>query len=44
MTDGRKVLGQIQQLSPDVVLVDALLQGRVKGSPVASQLREERLG
>jgi pilus assembly protein CpaE len=40
MTDGSKVKGQIQQLKPDVVIVDALLQGRVRGMAVAQQLRE----
>jgi len=40
MTDGSKVKGQIQQLKPDVVIIDALLQGRVRGLAVAQQLRE----
>src|SRR5436190_6731709 len=31
LTDGSKAAGQVQQLRPDVVIVDALLQGRVKG-------------
>ena len=35
LSDGTKVLPQIQQLRPDVVLVDALLQGRIKGLPLA---------
>ena len=42
MTDGSKVKGQIQQLRPDVVIIDALLQGRVRGLAVAQQLREDR--
>ena len=42
MTDGSKVKGQIQQLKPDVVIIDALLQGRVRGLAVAQQLREDR--
>src|SRR5664279_638482 len=42
MTDGSKVKGQIQQLKPDVVIIDALLQGRMRGMAVAQQLREGR--
>ena len=42
LSDGSKVLAQIQQLRPDVVLVDALLQGRVKGLPLAEQIRDVR--
>ena len=38
LSDGGKVLAQVQQLRPDVVLVDALLQGRVKGLPLAEQI------
>jgi pilus assembly protein CpaE len=38
LTDGTKVLGQIQQLRPDVLLVDALLQGRVKGLQLMEQI------
>jgi pilus assembly protein CpaE len=38
LSDGSKVLPQVQQLRPDVVLVDALLQGRVKGLPLAEQI------
>ena len=38
LSDGSKVLAQVQQLRPDVVLVDALLQGRVKGLPLAEQI------
>jgi pilus assembly protein CpaE len=39
--DGGKALGQIQQLRPDVVLVDALLQGRVKGLALAEQIQRD---
>jgi pilus assembly protein CpaE len=39
MTDGSKVAAQAQQLRPDVVLVDYLLQGRMKGPAVIEQLR-----
>ncbi|HET7701955.1 MAG TPA: response regulator [Candidatus Limnocylindrales bacterium] len=38
LSDGSKVLPQVQQLRPDVVLVDALLQGRVKGLALAEQI------
>jgi pilus assembly protein CpaE len=44
MTDGSKVVAQVQQLRPDVVLIDALLQGRVKGLQLVEQLHEASLG
>jgi pilus assembly protein CpaE len=44
MTDGSKVIGQVQQLRPDVVLVDALLQGRIKGLQLVEQLAAANLG
>ncbi|MFL5770597.1 MAG: response regulator [Chloroflexota bacterium] len=44
MTDGSKVLPQIQQLRPDVVLVDALLQGRVKGLKLVEEIRDANVG
>ena len=44
LSDGTKVLPQIQQLRPDVVLVDALLQGRIKGLPLARQIAEAGYG
>jgi len=44
ISDGSKVHGQIQQLKPDVVIIDALLQGRVKGLQLAAQLHEARAG
>jgi pilus assembly protein CpaE len=44
ISDGSKVLAQVQQLRPDVVLVDALLQGRVKGLPLAEQIAASGLG
>ena len=43
MTDGSKVIPQIQQLRPDIVLVDALLQGRVKGLQLVEQIRNSDL-
>jgi pilus assembly protein CpaE len=38
VSDGSKAMPQVQQMRPDVVLVDALLQGRVKGLPLAEQI------
>ena len=44
IADGGKVLGQAGQLRPDVILVDALLQGRTKAPQVIEQLRASDLG
>jgi pilus assembly protein CpaE len=44
LSDGSKVLPQVQQLRPDVVLVDALLQGRVKGLQLAEQIAASGYG
>jgi pilus assembly protein CpaE len=44
LTDGTKVIPQVQQLRPDVVLVDALLQGRVKGLQLVDQLHDAGIG
>ncbi len=38
MADGSKALRQISELRPDVVIVDALLQGRLKGMALVEQL------
>ena len=38
VTEGAKVVSQVEQLRPDVVIVDALLQGKVKGPAVVEQL------
>lgn len=38
VTDGSKVAAQVQQLRPDVVIVDSLLQGRLKGAALVEQL------
>ena len=38
-SDGSKVLPLLSELRPDVVIVDALLQGRVKGLALAEQIR-----
>ncbi|MDP2350426.1 MAG: response regulator [Chloroflexota bacterium] len=38
VTDGSRVARLIPELRPDVVLVDALLQGRLKGLPLVEQI------
>ena len=38
VTDGSKVVDLISELRPDVVIVDALLQGRVKGMTVVEHI------
>ena len=38
LTDGGRAVEQIAQLRPDVVLVDALLQGRIKGPKLVEQI------
>jgi pilus assembly protein CpaE len=44
LTDGSKVMGQLNQLRPDIMLIDALLQGRVKGLQLVDQVRSSGLG
>ena len=44
VTDGSKVMGQLNQLRPDIMLVDALLQGRVKGLQLVEQVRSSGQG
>ncbi|MBI2777135.1 MAG: AAA family ATPase [Chloroflexi bacterium] len=44
LTDGGRAATQIPELRPDVVIVDALLQGRVKGMQVVKQLHEGGAG
>jgi pilus assembly protein CpaE len=44
LTDGGRAVEQIAQLRPDVVLVDALLQGRVKGPKLVEQIHAAGLG
>ena len=39
LTDGGRAVEQIGQLRPDVIMVDALLQGRVKGPKLVEQIR-----
>jgi pilus assembly protein CpaE len=44
LSEGGKALLQIQELRPDVVIVDALLQGRVKGPSLVEQIHKSGLG
>jgi DNA-binding NarL/FixJ family response regulator len=44
LSEGGKVLPQVQQLRPDVILVDALLQGRIKGLALAEQIASAGYG
>lgn len=44
VSDGTRVVGLAQELRPDVILVDALLQGRLKGMQLVAQLHESGLG
>ena len=41
--DGRAVMDQIREHQPDVLIVDALLQGRTNGLAVAQEVREAGL-
>src|SRR5262245_46214282 len=43
LDDGTKALGTIRELRPDVVIVDWLLQGRLKGPRVVEAIREAEL-
>jgi pilus assembly protein CpaE len=43
VTDGRVVLDRIRELRPDVVMVDALLQGKVNGLEVTERIRQAGL-
>jgi pilus assembly protein CpaE len=44
LTDGSRAVTAITEMRPDVVLVDALLQGRVKGPKLIEQIREAHVG
>ena len=44
LDDGSRALAMIREQRPDVVLVDALLQGRLKGPKLVEQIREAELG
>ena len=39
VTDGNRVVGLASELRPDVILVDALLQGKLKGLPLVEKIR-----
>lgn len=41
--DGRAVIDQIREHQPDILIVDALLQGRINGLAVAQEVREAGL-
>jgi pilus assembly protein CpaE len=44
ISEGAKVAVQVGQLRPDVILIDALLQGRVKGLQLVEQLTKAKVG
>jgi pilus assembly protein CpaE len=44
LAEGGKAIPTIQELRPDVVMVDALLQGRVKGLNLVDQIHKSGLG
>jgi pilus assembly protein CpaE len=44
ITDGGKALAQLADQRPDVILVDALLQGRVRGMSLVRELHASGLG
>jgi pilus assembly protein CpaE len=43
VTDGATVVEQVREHQPDVLIVDALLQGKINGLQVAADLREQGL-
>jgi pilus assembly protein CpaE len=43
LSDGSRAVAQIGELRPDVVLVDALLQGRIKGPKLVEQIHQAGL-
>jgi pilus assembly protein CpaE len=43
LSDGGRAVDQIAQLRPDVVMVDALLQGRIKGPKLVEQVHQAGL-
>ena len=40
VSDGSRVAAQVPEIRPDLVMVDALLQGKVKGLQLAQQLKD----
>ncbi len=43
LSDGSKVIEAVNQLRPDVVMVDLLLQGKIKGPQLIERIRESGL-
>jgi pilus assembly protein CpaE len=43
LTEGAKAVAVIAEMRPDVVMVDALLQGRIKGPKLVEQIHEAKL-
>jgi pilus assembly protein CpaE len=43
VTDGRTVIDQVREHQPDVLILDALLQGKINGLQVAAEVREAGL-
>jgi pilus assembly protein CpaE len=43
VTDGRQVIDQVRELQPDLLIVDALLQGKMNGLQVTTDVREAGL-
>src|SRR5512146_2652803 len=44
ITDGGRALAQLADQRPDVILVDALLQGRIRGMALVKELKASGLG
>jgi pilus assembly protein CpaE len=44
VSDGTQVIGRIVEHRPDVIVVDALLQGRLNGMKLVKQLHEAKVG
>jgi pilus assembly protein CpaE len=44
LTEGARAVPAINELRPDVVMVDALLQGRIKGLKLVEQIHAAKLG
>jgi pilus assembly protein CpaE len=43
LTDGSNALASIKELRPDVILIDALLQGRIKGPKLVEMIHEAEI-
>jgi pilus assembly protein CpaE len=44
LSEGGRAIATINEVRPDVIMVDALLQGRVKGLKLIEQIHEAKLG